>query len=169
MLRRNLLGAMCLLLTCLNWPADALAQQVVADPVLSVVTLDEEENVIATRTMSMAELQQLPAVEFTTTTIWTEGAQTFRGVWLGDLMQHLEISENRVEFSALNEYVVDIPVRDMVPGGPLLAYEQNGKQMSAREKGPLWVVFPYDSDQKYQTESVYAQSIWQMDRINVYR
>ncbi|WP_319823438.1 molybdopterin-dependent oxidoreductase [Thalassovita sp.] len=169
MLWRNLLVAMCLLAINLAWPAFAPAQQLAADPVLSIVTLDEDENVIATRTLSMADLRALPAAEFATTTIWTEGMHTFRGVWLGDLMAHLGITQERVEFSALNEYVVEIPMQDMVPGGPLLAYEQNGKQMSAREKGPLWVVFPYDSAQKYQTESVYAQSIWQMDRINVYR
>ena len=39
--------------------------------------------------------------------------------------------------------------------------------MSVREKGPLWVIYPFDSDPEYQTEVIYSRSIWQLDRIVV--
>jgi hypothetical protein len=135
---------------------------------LEVVFLDKEETPLAVKHVSLEEVFALPAVEFQTTTIWTEGVQRFRGVWLSDLITYLEISEGNLDFSALNEYLIEIPLEDIVPGGPLVAYEWNGERMSPRDKGPLWVVFPYDSDAKFQTETVYAQSIWQLDRIEVY-
>ena len=138
-------------------------------PVLNVVFLDQNEAQTADRVLTMADIQALPAAEFTTTTIWTEGEQQFRGVWLSDLMTYLEVSEGTIFFSALNEYMIEITLAEMVPGGPMLAYEWNGIPMSPRDKGPLWIVFPYDSDQKFQSESVYAQSIWQLDRIEVSR
>ena len=56
---------------------------------------------------------------------------------------------------------------DAVEGGPIIAYYTNGEEMSRRDKGPLWVVYPYDSDIAYQTELVYSRSIWQLDRISV--
>ncbi|WP_420567194.1 molybdopterin-dependent oxidoreductase [Thalassovita sp.] len=136
---------------------------------LEVVILDHAEKPVLNRQVSLDEVQSLPAAEFHTTTIWTDGVQRFRGVWLSDLLAHLEIFEGQLDFSALNEYLIEIPFEDIVPGGPLVAYEWNGKPMSPRDKGPLWVVFPYDSDAKFQTESIYAQSIWQLDRIEVYR
>jgi len=31
----------------------------------------------------------------------------------------------------------------------------------------LWVVFPYDLDEKYKSEVTYAYSIWQLQRLTV--
>ena len=39
--------------------------------------------------------------------------------------------------------------------------------MSLRDKGPLWIVYPFDSNPSYSTEVTYARSIWQLDRIEV--
>jgi hypothetical protein len=41
----------------------------------------------------------------------------------------------------------------------------DGKTMSVRDKGPLWIIYPYDSSADYRTEVVYSRSIWQLDRI----
>jgi hypothetical protein len=34
-----------------------------------------------------------------------------------------------------------------------------------RDKGPLWLVYPYDSVSAYQTEVIYARSIWQVKQM----
>jgi hypothetical protein len=62
---------------------------------------------------------------------------------------------------------VSIPVSDATSGGPIIAFARNGEAMSVREKGPLWIVYPYDADPAYQSETIYARSIWQLDRIRV--
>lgn len=41
--------------------------------------------------------------------------------------------------------------------------------MSVRDKGPLWVIYPYDSDPALQSEVTYARSIWQLVRIEAVR
>ncbi len=43
----------------------------------------------------------------------------------------------------------------------------NGETMPVRRKGPLWIVYPYDSDEAYRSEAIYSRSIWQLDRIEV--
>jgi hypothetical protein len=37
--------------------------------------------------------------------------------------------------------------------------------MTVREKGPLWIVYPYDKNEKFQTEEIYARSVWSLWKI----
>jgi hypothetical protein len=67
--------------------------------------------------------------------------------------------------SAINDYSVEIPLSDAVKGGPIIAYSIDGKEMSLRDKGPLWVIYPYDSNSDFRSEVVYLRSIWQLDRL----
>ena len=71
--------------------------------------------------------------------------------------------------TAINDYSVEIPVSDAVAGGPIVAYRMDGEPMSVRDKGPLWVVYPYDDVREYRSEVIYSRSIWQLDRIDVRR
>jgi hypothetical protein len=112
-------------------------------------------------------LGMLPVVEFATSTIWTDGQQTFTGVSLVDLLAHVGSEGTSISATAINDYAVEVPLSGITDGVPILAYMMNGSPMSVRDKGPLWIVYPFDSDPKYQTEVVYSQSIWQLDRIVV--
>ncbi|MBS1302703.1 molybdopterin-dependent oxidoreductase [Loktanella sp. SALINAS62] len=120
-----------------------------------------------TAQFDMDLLRSLGDVNFTTTTPWTTGQQSFTGVPLRELLDQLGIREGKLTATAINDYAVDIPLSDAVEGGPIIAYLHNGEPMSVRDKGPLWIVYPYDANKAYQSESVYARSIWQLDRILV--
>lgn len=119
------------------------------------------------RQFERAELEAMPSATFTTTTSWTEGPQTFTGVPLADFLAGLGVTSGTLRAAAVNDYAVEIPVADAVPGGPIIAYARNGKSMSVRDKGPLWIVYPYDANPDYQSEVIYSRSIWQLDRIEV--
>jgi hypothetical protein len=119
--------------------------------------------------MTLSDLRSLPTTSFETTTLWTLESQVFSGVWLATLLDHHGITSGTVELVAVNEYRVEIPVRDIYPGGALLAYERNGEEMSLRDKGPLWLVYDWDDNPDYRTEIHYSRSIWQLDRIIVKR
>ncbi len=110
-------------------------------------------------------LKALPATTFTTSTIWTDGPQTFTGVSLKVLLDQLGIKSGLISAVAINDYAVTIPVSDAVEGGPIIAYEANGKPMPVREKGPLWIVYPYDHKDAYRSEVIYSRSIWQLAKI----
>lgn len=112
-------------------------------------------------------LRRMPVTEFTTRTIWTDGQTVFTGVSLHDFVQAVRPEGRVLKASALNDYQVDIPLSDAVPDGPIIAYMMNGRQMSIRNKGPLWIVYPYDRNARYRSEIIYARSIWQLDRIVV--
>jgi len=117
--------------------------------------------------LDLAMLEEMGGTEIETSTIWTEGKQTFEGVPLEALIDRLEIEGETLSAVAINDYAVEIPTSDAVEGGPIIAYKMNGNPMSVRDKGPLWVIYPYDSDPAYQTEVIYSRSIWQLDRLDV--
>jgi len=112
-------------------------------------------------------LQTVGSKTFTTTTIWASGVQTFAGVALADLLDVRAVEGGTLRASAMNDYAVKIPVSDAVEVGPIVAYALNRAPMSIRDKGPLWIVYPYDSSEKYRSELIYARSIWHLDRIEV--
>ena len=112
-------------------------------------------------------LESLPQVEFTTATIWTQGEHRFTGVTLEALLDAVGADGTILNATAINDYSVEIPVSDAVEGGPIVAYRMDGETMSVRDKGPLWVVYPYDDVREYRSEVIYSRSIWQLDRIDI--
>jgi hypothetical protein len=114
-----------------------------------------------------AMLESMEPVTFTTKTMWTDGPQVFTGVLLVDLLALVGVAEGTLRATAINDYAVDIPVSDAVEGGPIVAYLLNGQPMSIRDKGPLWIVYPYDAKREYRSEVIYSRSIWQLDRLEV--
>ncbi len=116
---------------------------------------------------SRADLEALPSTEFVTTTIWTEGPQKFEGVRMTDLLDHLDVHSGTLQLIAANDYAITIPIDTFRPDGALLAYERNDSIMSLRTKGPLWLVYPYDSSADFRSEVIYSNSIWQLDRLAI--
>ena len=132
-------------------------------PILTV-SGDVDNDTVA---FDLEMLQTLEATTFSTTTIWSEGEQTFTGVPVTDLVQAVGGTGNTPHATAINDYSVEINLSDASTEGAIIAYHLNGQPMSVRDKGPLWVVYPFDQGPEYRTESVYARSIWQLDRIEI--
>ncbi len=120
-----------------------------------------------TWTFDRNALEALPSQSIETTTIWTEGVQSFVGVPLDVLLSHVQAEEGIMRAVALNDYAVTIPTSDAIAGGPIVAYLRDGKAMSVRDKGPLWIIYPYDANEAYQSEEIYARSIWQLNQLEV--
>lgn len=115
----------------------------------------------------IAMLQEFEPVVFSTSTIWTNGISEFTGVSLHAFLTSIGAEGDMIRATAINDYMVEIPVSDAVEGGPIIAYYLDGSEMSVREKGPLWIVYPFDSHPEYQTEVIYTRAIWQLDRIEI--
>jgi hypothetical protein len=148
------------------WAADPLPLPE-QTPILTVTGAISVKNDGETAVIDLAMLEAMGAVTLETSTLWTEGVQSFRGVPLNVLLERLGAEGETIAATALNDYTVEIPASDAVEGGPILAFEANGKPLSVRDKGPLWVVYPYDSGAEYQTEVIYARSIWQVARMEI--
>ncbi|WP_339859089.1 hypothetical protein [Thalassospira alkalitolerans] len=117
-------------------------------------------------TVSFDDLANLPATEFYTSTPWTDGVHKFRGVDFNVLFDTYGITADTVRISALNDYSVMVPANVLREDRAILVYQQNDAEMSVREKGPFWVVFPYDSDVRFQTDMYWSYSVWQVKSID---
>ena len=126
------------------------------------------------RTVTLFDLEALDALpqeSFVTGTIWTDGQAQFSGVPLAALLDRTGIAgmADQVELVALNDYRIEIPVAEIDPNAPIIATRVDGRAMPVREKGPFWLVYPYDRDSRYRTETTFARSIWQLTQVNAAR
>ena len=48
---------------------------------------------------------------------------------------------------------------------PIIATRFDGNPFSVRENGPLWLIFPYDRDEEFRRDRIYAVSVWQLVQI----
>lgn len=113
-----------------------------------------------------AQLAALPQTSFTTSTQWTSGTPTFQGILLKDLIAAVGATGSKITLRAANDYAVSMPMADVQDDAPLLAYLMDGKTMSLRDKGPIWMLFPFDKDEKFRTEETFSRSVWQLTEID---
>ncbi|MBY4893888.1 oxidoreductase [Rhodobacteraceae bacterium N5(2021)] len=114
-----------------------------------------------------SDLSALPQMEFETTTQWTTGSLRFSGPLLSDLLDFYGAGSGDLRLTAINDYSVDLS-RDLVtPEAPIVANRINGEPFSRRDKGPFWVVYPYDRAVEFRTEQTFAASVWQLSQITV--
>ncbi|MGO4853426.1 oxidoreductase [Phaeovulum sp. W22_SRMD_FR3] len=114
-----------------------------------------------------AMLATLPAISFTTTTNWTEGAHEFSGPALSTVLAALGAGPGIVDAKAANDYAVYFEPAEIGTDAPIITRLIDGKTFSLRDNGPLWVLYPYDSSADYETEKVYSLSIWQLASLHV--
>jgi hypothetical protein len=102
-----------------------------------------------------------------TATPWYDGRTKFEGVPLDKLMEMVGAEGSTVTAVALNDYVTTIPLEDFKKYHVLLALKRDGAYMPVRDKGPLFIVYPYDSDPQLATQTFYGRSAWQLAKLIV--
>ena len=156
-----------LLSCCLAMAASKVAASSLPSPqgrvVLTVTGALTNRNTADAAEFDLAMLEQLPQHKLTTTTPWTEGPQTFRGVLLRDLLAAVGARGQTLMARALNDYAIEFPAADGTSYEVLLALRHNGEPMSVRDKGPIWVVYPDDTGLSQARDRM----IWQLRSLAV--
>ena len=142
----------------------ASAGQVRADDTRLVVDAKGDGSLLR---FTDADLMALPQVTFATSTIWTNAIAQFSGPSLDSVLEAAGAADGDIRMTAINDYKVDLPRTWVEPASPIIATRIDGAPFGIREKGPLWLVFPFDSDDRFQTEEVYSFSIWQLTQIQI--
>ena len=164
--RRALLGALAatpalpaLAQAPLRLPQDA--------PMLTVSGRIGQRNQGAAAVFDRRMLEDLGTASFTTTTPWYEGPVRFDGVPMQHLMRAVGAVGETVTAIALNDYSTDIPVADFARFGVLLAMMRDGRPMRPNDKGPLFIVYPYDSNPELKARQYYSRSAWSVAQLIV--
>jgi len=100
-------------------------------------------------------------------TPWYNNMVKFEGVRMDTLMRHVGATGSSITATALNDFSSEIPISDFDQYGVLLALKRDGNYMPVRDKGPLFIVYPYDSSPELQAQKFYSRSAWQLAQMVV--
>ncbi|WP_211217867.1 molybdopterin-dependent oxidoreductase [Fodinicurvata sediminis] len=112
-------------------------------------------------------LETLPSQTLETRTVVTDGVKTFDGVLMRDLLAWVEAEGETVTASALNDYVIEIPMEDFHDFDVVAATHMDGERLSPRDKGPLWIVYPRDDHEELQDIRYDYRWVWQLIQLEI--
>jgi hypothetical protein len=138
------------------------AQKSNADKVVLTINGKDKKH-----TLSMAALKALPQQTFMTKTPWYPDSVKFSGPLLRDVLALAKVKGTDISAIALDDYKVQIPMSDAQQYDMILAHQMDGETLTAKNKGPLFVVYPYDSKPELQTIRFYERSIWQLKALQI--
>jgi hypothetical protein len=130
--------------------------------ILSITGKIGETNAPGAAQFDLAMLEKLPQQTFTTMTPWDKQPVRFSGPLLRDVLAAVKASGSTLKAAALNDYTTTIPVEDATRFDVILAHKMNGANIPVRTKGPLFIVYPYDTKAELRSAVYYERSAWQL-------
>ena len=116
--------------------------------------------------LSVEALGALPQTIVVTENEFTDGKVAYRGPLVRDVLAQLGLDHaETVRLVAANDYFVDIPTEDFRAYDAILAMEADGKRLSRRDKGPLWLMYPISDHAELEDPIYLRRLIWQVVRI----
>jgi hypothetical protein len=164
--RRSLLQAAGALLLGVVRAAQALDKPAAA-VVLSITGRVRSPNSGKRADFDMAMLEALPQTSFSTRSPWYGGARRFTGPLLRDVLTAAGAHGSLLRLVALNDYWVEMPIEDTALHDVIVARLLDGKPMAVRDKGPLFVIYPFDTSPELRNPVHYGRSAWQLRTIDV--
>ena len=137
------------------------------DVVLTVRGAITQKNAGEAAEFDPAMLRALPGRDATLQTPWTEGETGFSGPYLRAVLEEVGATGSRLIIRALNDYAAEVPVSDAVDFDTILAIDMNGEPMTVRNKGPLFLIYPFDTNPDLYNEKYFSRSVWQIKEIVV--
>lgn len=146
----------------------ALALEAPAGPVVLTITGKVgESNSPQGAIFDMAMLQKLPQRTFTTRTPWDKEPVQFKGPLLRDVLAAVKANGQSIKAMALNDYQTVIPVEDARLYDVVMAHQINGQAIPIRTKGPLFIIYPFDTKAELQSKKFYERSAWQLKLMKI--
>lgn len=115
----------------------------------------------------MKMLEKLPQRSFTTQTPWYPQPVSFTGPLLRDVLAAAGAKGSKITAVALNDYKTEIPFDDVTRHEVIVARLMNERPMPVREKGPLFIMFPFDTKAELRSETYYNRAAWQLSTLRV--
>lgn len=132
--------------------------------VLRNATLPDEKAV----TFAESDLLAMPQVTVRTGNDFVDGVVEFRGPLARDVIRRIERGQATIaHMVAANDYAVDIPISDFERYDVILALFANGRRLSLRDKGPIWVIYPMDDNPELDDPLYNTRLIWQLTTIEL--
>lgn len=115
--------------------------------------------------LSLEEIEAMGPASMTTTTPWHDVPTRFDGVLAASLVDKLAPGAKILEMTALNDYRVVVEVSDLRRYSAMIVTRVGGEPMKVRDRGPLWLLYPFDRYEEVRTPDYVARMIWQLKEI----
>ena len=135
--------------------------------ILTISGKVESKNAGDTADFDMAMLAALPQHSFTTKTPWYSTEIKMTGPLLRDVLAAAGAKGTVLTAAALNDYKTTIPLEDTSKYDVIVARLMDGKPMPVRNKGPLFIIYPFNAHPELQVERYYNRSAWQLRTLSV--
>lgn len=171
LLRSGLLQTVFALAALIGLAFPAAATEIgapVGEVVLTVTGAIGAGNAAKEANFDLAMLEALPENSFLSETPWYDEKKTFSGPRISTVLDAVGATGKTVRIVAINDYYADIPIEEVNSYGVILATRMNGDRMSVREKGPIFVVYPFDNAPELYDELHFGRSVWQVKSIEVF-
>ncbi|KLK92323.1 hypothetical protein AA309_15190 [Microvirga vignae] len=128
-------------------------------------------NITQTNTPGQAQfdktmLEALGKASYTTSSEVSAAPMTFEGVPLRAVLERVGALGKTIRATALNAYQNSIPMEDL-QFEPILAMKVDGKVITARDKGPLWIVYPRDANPVLDDVRYDSRWVWQLSKLHI--
>jgi hypothetical protein len=137
------------------------------DVILTITGNLDHPNVDGTAQFDLQMLEALQGRSGSMETPWTTGKVEFSGPLFRAVLDAAGAHGSDLKLVALNDYAADVPFEDAAKLDTMLATRMDGQVMSIRDKGPLFLVYPFDKDGSLYNEKYFSRSVWQIKAIEV--
>lgn len=146
-----------------------LAQAPSGQPMLTITGKITKTNQDGSWVFDREMLEGLPHTKVVTETPWYDEVSEFEGPVASAILEAVgaDVSDN-LRIIALNDYSAVVPASDFVEHGVIFAMKRNGSALRVRDKGPLFLIYPFDSNPNLKSEIYYNRSVWQIKAIEVF-
>lgn len=112
-------------------------------------------------------LENLTQRTTTTNTPWFDATHDFSGPTGAAILDAVGAQGTTLSVVALNDYAAEVPAQDLRDFPVVFATHLDGQRMSVRDKGPLFLIYPFDENADLFNEVYFGRSVWQIARIDV--
>ena len=119
---------------------------------------------------SLSEMDALEQTTCETENPYIDGMSTFSGPLLElivDKAGYPDPTSGFITLTALNDYQVKLPITDFRSYDVILATRRDGEEMSLRDKGPIWVIYPMSDNLELQNSVYNRRLVWQLKSLQV--
>ncbi|MDH4449482.1 MAG: molybdopterin-dependent oxidoreductase [Rhodoferax sp.] len=162
---RPLIAAVCVWIATL--PCAHALEPAKGKVILTITGKVGEKNSSTGAAFDLSMLERLPQQTFTTKTPWDKNPIKFKGPLLRDVLAAAKASGTTLKAAALNDYQTSIPLEDAKSFDVIVAHQMNDQTIPVRTKGPLFIVYPFDSKPELRSNVYYERSAWQLKSMAV--
>jgi hypothetical protein len=134
-----------------------------------VLTVSWADGRMAPAKFALKDLEKLERKDYLTvlpSALSVPGRHDWQGIPLRAVLQAAgALHPSSLRIVALDGYQVIVPITDVERFDPILAYRKDDQYIGILDKGPLFLVYPFDGHPELQTMEYINRAIWQVNAI----